>query len=282
MFGIGSMFGIDVEPDIAIRIIAFGFFLFLIGVWQQWRPARQRQPLNQSRLLTNFGLQGINASLYLLVPLSLANVSLFALFNQWGLFNAEMAASLALGLWTRIVISLIVLDISMYWLHRSYHRFSWLWRFHRVHHNDHELSMSTALRTHPIEMLINWSVRALVIFALGMPLIGVLLYEAIIVAMALLIHGNMRWGRVEDWLCWFMVTPKVHARHHYADAFSNPRNFGLVLTLWDRLFGTYARPESDNDLVARVKDHRNQLDGPTLPTQLLAPFRKTANLAVGK
>lgn len=228
------------QPEQLVLLQSFGVGLVLLLVLERLLPARPAA--DGSRTLSNISLQLINAVMIFLLPVGLVASALFALFNQIGLFNQP----LGLGLWTRIAISLLIMDLGMYWLHRAYHHFGFLWRFHRVHHTDQSLDLSTTFRTHPVETLITLSVRAGFILLLGVPLIGVILYEIIVAFTAMFIHSNLRllpaFDRVLGLL---LITPSRHRLHHDLDPALMKSNFGLVLSVWDRLFGTLTTlPES--------------------------------------
>ena len=244
---------VNLEPEILLRLQGFGIVLVLLWILERLLPARVSD--YSKRALVNATLQLINLGLILLVPITLIAAALFALFNQFGVFNL-----IQLGLWTKIVACWLILDLLMYALHRAYHGIGLLWRFHKVHHSDQALDLTTTFRTHPVETLITLLVRAGAIVLLGMPLLGVIIYEIVVCAMALFIHANMRLNRsLDNLLRWILVTPSLHRIHHGADPEEYGSNFGLVISVWDRVFGTLrlehvtadstqiGLPESDRD-----------------------------------
>lgn len=230
---------LNLEPDVLIRLQGFIFALVAMLLFERWLPARPRG--YATRAISNVSLQLINMLLLIGIPLTLTAAALFALFNQFGLFNL-----IKLGLWTKIVLSWLVLDLIMYGLHRAYHGVGFLWRFHRVHHGDPVLDVTTTFRTHPVETLITLLVRAITVVLIGMPLLGVILYEIIVCTMALFIHANIRLHRsLDQIISWILVTPAMHRVHHGPDPVDYGANFGLVISIWDRVFGTFrAQPSS--------------------------------------
>ena len=226
-----DIFSLDFETQYRLYGFIAAAGLFLILEWLV--PARE---LGQNtleagnRMVGNIGLQIINAALALVLPLTLAGIALEALFARAGIFNSAFAAQLHLGLWAKIFICWLILDFVMYWLHRAYHRVGLLWRIHRLHHGDPRLDITTTFRTHPLEMLMTLVVRGIVIFALGMPLLGVITYEIIVATMALFIHSNIRLLPLLDkCLSILFITPNLHRIHH------GQRTPGLQCELW---FGT--------------------------------------------
>jgi len=222
------------QPETAYLLSCFLGAVILIFVLEQLWPRAENS--YGSRATRNIGLLLLNALLKLLLPISLITASLYALYTQFGVLNM-----LKMGLWTKIMIGWLVLDLASYWIHRSYHSFLFLWRFHRVHHSDSVIDVTTPFRTHPIEMLITLGVKALVIVAIGIPFVGVFAYEIILAVMAVWVHANVRVHKgLNTLLSWVLVTPEFHRLHHGLDAGSCKQNYGLVLTVWDRIFGTVA------------------------------------------
>ena len=133
--------------------------------------------------------------------------------------------------WFSVVLSVVALDAVSYFWHRANHRFSWLWRWHLVHHADRAFQVTTALRFHPGELLLSLPVRLLAIAALGLPIMGVLLFELVFGAMNLLVHTNVALPRrMPALVSWLVVTPRMHRLHHARSLTFSNRNFGTVFT----------------------------------------------------
>jgi sterol desaturase/sphingolipid hydroxylase (fatty acid hydroxylase superfamily) len=111
---------------------------------------------------------------------------------------------------------------------------------HRLHHADVDVDVATALRFHPIQMVLSVIVKLGVILALGTPVLAVVLFESLFHIILLFSHANVRIPRsVDRVLRWFVVTPDMHRVHHSAEVAETNSNFGFALPWWDRLFGTY-------------------------------------------
>jgi len=234
------------QPETSFLLRSFIGALVLLFVLEHLLPRTQRA--YAGRGVRNGVLLGVNTLLKLLLPVSLVAASLFALFEQFGVLNM-----IKLGLWTKIVIAWLVLDLFTYWLHRSYHSFDVLWRFHCVHHTDTAVDVTTPFRTHPIEMLLTLCAKAVLIILFGMPLLGVILYEVIVAVMALWVQG-------------------FHRQHHGDTAESCRQNYGLVLTVWDRMFGTVSPGTSEADTATAI---RYNLSGKeSLAGLLVTPFHR--------
>lgn len=180
----------------------------------------------------------------LLAPAGLASVALWAQSHQFGLFNLLDVPLIAAAL-----ISLIALDFLVWVQHVLMHRFDWLWRFHRVHHADPHLDVTTALRFHPGEILLSliWKVAAVLL--LGAPAFAVIIFEMVLNASAQFNHANIALpSHVERLLRRIIVTPDMHRVHHSVEHDEANTNFGFCLSWWDRLFARYrAQPRAGHD-----------------------------------
>ena len=142
-----------------------------------------------------------------------------------------------------IVLSVLLIDLWRYWEHRLYHHVTVLWRLHLVHHSDVAIDFTTAERHHPLESLASTAVMLALVVALGLPAEGIAIYVLIATFSSFVTHANLRLPPALDRaLRWIVVTPAVHRVHHSARSSETDSNFGAVLTLWDRCFGTWTDP----------------------------------------
>ena len=140
------------------------------------------------------------------------------------------------------MVRFLGLDLLSYWVHRAQHT-PILWRFHALHHSDPDVDWSTSVRHHPAEYLAATSVFWFAVLVLRMPAIIVAAHAIAVFALATETHSNVRWpAQLERLLQPVVVTLDLHLVHHSSDPLDLNRNFGAVLSLWDRLFGTYAPP----------------------------------------
>jgi len=184
-----------------------------------------------------------------------------------GLLN-ELGAPLWLG----IPVTVATLDFVSYGWHRANHEIGFLWRFHRVHHADAAYHVSTALRFHPGELLLALPLRLGAILALGAPLVGVVIFEAIFGMANVLEHGNFDLPRrVERLLGFVLVTPALHRRHHSTKRRERDSNYGTILTVWDRAAGTL-RPDTSASQFATGLEELANARSRSLAALLLAPL----------
>ena len=135
--------------------------------------------------------------------------------------------------------ALLLLDYSLYHWHVLLHRLPALWRWHRVHHADKDLDVSTALRFHAIEMLWSLPWRVAQVFLIGVDRVTLDLWRRLTVAEVFFHHANLRLpDAVEARLQCLVVTPRQHGIHHSDVQAHQHANFSSGLALWDRLHGT--------------------------------------------
>lgn len=167
-------------------------------------------------------------------------VALWAGVRGVGAFNV-----MALPLWAEVLASFVLLDFAMWLQHWLTHKVPVLWRLHKVHHADPDLDVSTAIRFHPGEIVFSvfWKAGWVVLLGVSAPVI--VAFEMWLVANAIFNHGNVELPRAFDrFLRRFLVTPDMHFVHHSVLLTEQQSNYGFALTVWDRLFGTYAAESS--------------------------------------
>lgn len=201
--------------------------------------ALQRQPVQIARRWTsNIGLFLIGSAVNaVVIPVGIYT---FALHQPPGPLSR-----LDLPFAAQLLLTFLLLDLWRYWEHRLFHRVALLWRLHLVHHSDTQIDVTTSERHHPLEFLLGIAVMMTLIGALGLPATAVGLYLLAATVITLYSHANLRLpASLDRRLSRLIVTSRVHAVHHSNLQAQTDSNYGSVLTLWDRLFGTYVDPEN--------------------------------------
>lgn len=140
------------------------------------------------------------------------------------------------------VAGFLLLDFLNYAVHRWQHAAPFLWRFHALHHSDPDVDVTTSLRHHPIEYLIAAAIYWLAALVLDVPGTAVSAHALAVFAGAAITHGNIRLPeRLERVLQPVVITLDLHLIHHSVAEEEANSNFGAVLSIWDRVFGTFAR-----------------------------------------
>ncbi|MDB5367302.1 MAG: hypothetical protein JWM77_3229 [Rhodospirillales bacterium] len=221
--------------------------------------ARQRRSAHVGARWAGNLVLYVAGSAMLLLPAVAAAISAFAA-PSWGLLHRldlPQPAALAVGV--------IALDAGLYALHRLSHAVEPLWRLHAVHHSDPHVDVSTTLRQHPFALLLSSFVFAAIVGLLGLPPEAAVLYAAMQTAVTLVAHAELHVpAQLDAMLAHVVVTPRVHHLHHSRRQIETDSNYGELLTLWDRLFGTWRDPRLiDAASIAygldRFNDRRDQL-----------------------
>ena len=158
--------------------------------------------------------------------------------------------------WLKLILSVALVDMTTYWFHRMAHRIPLLWRLHRIHHSDTSVDASTALRAHPIEVLVFGTSNIVAAGLFGLDFIGLGLYFLIVIPVFLLQHTNVQFPRwIDTAFGWIFVTPGYHKVHHEQNQYYTDSNYADIF-VWDRLFGTY-RSKPLNEIVYGLKEFDN-------------------------
>ena len=230
------------EHRSTILQIAFFGVISVLLLWEAAGPRRSGHGSTGLRWLNNCALGALNliAARALLVPALNVGTALFVAERGWGVLNYVGTVY-----WAALMATLVVLDFTAYGLHRAAHVVPLLWRLHRVHHADPQFDFTTGFRFHPLEDAVATLLGAAVIAVLGPPVGAVVLREALVVAHGTFAHANVRlWPRLDRVARVVLVTPDVHRIHHSTLTRETDSNFGIVFSVWDRLFGTYCAQPS--------------------------------------
>lgn len=169
----------------------------------------------------------------------------------------------------QFVVIMFLTDFVQYWLHRTFHRVPWLWRFHAVHHSARSMDWMAGARMHFLEILVLRGTTVLPMYVLGFTESAMNAYILTVYLYSTLIHANLRWrlGAVE----WLLVTPRFHHWHHGIEDEAVDVNFAIHFPLLDRLFGTHHMPDGKWPSGYGVQGH--PVPKGYLP-QFSYPFRK--------
>ncbi|WP_028080318.1 sterol desaturase family protein [Solimonas soli] len=249
---------------LAATALALGILLAGEAPWPR-RAARRRQ-----RWAANIALLMFSALLLALLPVASLGVAAWAQAHGLGLLSAWRPPRGA-----EIALSVVALDLAMYWNHRLMHGPDWLWRLHRVHHSDVEFDATTALRFHPFELLaaLLWKWAAIVL--LGASPLAVLVYESIAGVYALFVHANLHLpARLDRALRPLFVTPDLHRVHHSTAFDEGNCNFGTIFSCWDRCFRSHrAQPRQPHAAMPIGLDHFRDAEAQRLRAMLVQPWR---------
>jgi sterol desaturase/sphingolipid hydroxylase (fatty acid hydroxylase superfamily) len=175
-----------------------------------------------------------------------AAVTVFAAAVTW-LTRADLTAAPgilgtgALPVPAQIMLLLLAQSFVQYWLHRFGHQWPVLWRLHRIHHTDTTLDATTGLRQHPFESVVDYIPFLGLALVLSPSAAAVLGFFLLTFVFAIFTHITPALvpERLDRALSAIIMTPRLHQLHHSTWQPETDTNFGNVLVIWDRLFGTF-------------------------------------------
>ena len=138
-------------------------------------------------------------------------------------------------------LMLLIADFPRYWMHRAFHKFTPMWRFHAVHHSPHRLYWLNVGRFHPVEKAIQYSVDALPFALVGVSVEVLGAYFVFYAINGFFQHSNCRVSLGP--LNYIVSGPELHRWHHSELARESDSNFGNNLIVWDLVFGTRFLPK---------------------------------------
>lgn len=161
-------------------------------------------------------------------------------FFAWAVkldFQATVAAQ---PLWLQFFEILFVVDLVSYWLHRAFHTFPWMWKFHAIHHSSLHMDWLASSRSHIVDVLLNRTLGFVPVFILGFAPPAIYAYLVFVSFHAVYIHANVnhRWPGLR----WVFATPEFHHWHHTSDDEGIDKNFAVFLSFIDWMFGTAYLP----------------------------------------
>lgn len=256
-----------------IRLTLSLTMLFALLLWESWRPffaffaAKSRERL--THIVRNLAMGLLNVLLVALIFWALWGKS--AAWSDQG--NYGLLHRVDMPLWLHAGLAILLLDVWTYWWHRANHRLSFLWRFHRMHHSDPSMDVSTARRFHPGEMIISSILRVPLIALFGIFLWELVIYELLMALVVDFHHANIGLNpRADRCIRLALVTPAMHKVHHSRIKDETDSNYTSLLSLWDRVFRSF-RLRSEPAEISIGLDDWSDAANQTLPGMLTTPLK---------
>jgi sterol desaturase/sphingolipid hydroxylase (fatty acid hydroxylase superfamily) len=261
---------LDQHPLLRMAILVAGllFFWVIEGSIPLLGLLYKKSKLRHATV--NFGFTIIHLVIHTFLAVLIIQLSDWCLQQQFGIvywLNAGITGS--------IVIVFLALDFFGGWLvHFTEHKVAFLWRFHVIHHADNNVDVTTGLRHHPGESVLRGLFFFIGIIVSGAPMYAVMIFQTILILATAFTHANIRLPKwLDETLSYVLISPNMHKVHHHWKQPYTDSNYGAVLSVWDRLLGTFKKLDPSRIRYGLDRFYPNEQDENFM--QLLkSPFTK--------
>ncbi|MCK9620003.1 MAG: sterol desaturase family protein [Methylobacter sp.] len=223
------------EELFSLAIVAF----LLLLVMEKVKPYRNfPQKIYKESFVTNTTAFLVNN----LILTALRASSLFLIAQQFSSYG--LLGNLESGP-VKWLLAFILFDLAIYIWHVASHKYEFLWRFHKIHHSDKSFNVSTGFRFHVFDLLLEIVYKSILVVVIGVNAYLVLSIEIIELFFIFFHHANLR-VPYEEAISYVFITPSLHRTHHSKLRTEHDSNYGIVLSLWDRIFRTRKKLVPEN------------------------------------
>ena len=228
-------------------LIAISLFVWILEIVFPWRK-------EQSVFRKDFWLDGFYMFFNFFI-FSIAISGFYMLlqvgFSDIGITNKSIAliAPSTWPLWLQLLVFFIILDFVQWFTHTLLHKYSFLWKFHKVHHSVKEMGFAAHLRYHWMENIFYKPLKTFAVMILfGFEPEQAYIVHFIAITIGHFNHANIKitWGPLK----YIINNPVMHLQHHAYDVPEGRYgvNFGISLSLWDYIFKTNYIPEDSGTI----------------------------------
>jgi len=213
-------------PDASmIRFPLFLSGLIVFLIFEIAAPYRPAAVSKKKRWVINLAMTGFNTIVISLIfSASIASTIDYVTARRLGILNLA-----DLPYCVKILAVVIFMDFMLYVWHLLNHEIPFLWRFHRVHHCDLNMDVSTATRFHLGELAISAVIKISVIFFLGADFSAILIFESLVVTATQFHHSSLKTPAWLESLLWMVfVPPSMHRIHHSVKIKERNTNYGVI------------------------------------------------------
>ena len=215
------------EALFGLAILAF----LVLLVMEKVKPYRDfPQKINKESFVTNTTAVLVNNLILTVLRAS----SLFLVAQQFAAYGLLGGLENGPVKW---VLAFVFFDLAIYLWHVASHKNEFLWRFHKIHHSDKSFNVSTGFRFHVFDLLLEIVYKSIFVVVIGVNAYLVLSIEIIELFFIFFHHANLRVPN-EEAISQVIITPSLHRAHHSTLRKEHDSNYGIVLSVWDRIFGT--------------------------------------------
>ena len=227
-------------------------FLALFWAWESWRPFFQTGREVRIRHAGRNLILAIGNTVILAVSFGALTVivATWVAKNDFGLLNLISLPGPA-----EFVLGILALDCWFYIWHRANHRIPFLWKFHRVHHSDPNMDVTTATRFHLGEHIGASILRLGIICIVGLNVWHIVAYEVAVIAATQFHHANISLGRWDRIVRILIVTPDMHKVHHSREQPETDSNYSTIFSIWDRLARSFRMRQNPDSIEFGLREY---------------------------
>ncbi|MEO6035616.1 MAG: sterol desaturase family protein [Verrucomicrobiota bacterium] len=219
------------------------FFPFFVGGRDQWLKRGRHGLINLAIGIVNALVTGVIFSKVWL------SATTWAAENNLGILRW-----IHLPVWTQWVAAVLMLDAWTYFWHRLNHVVPFFWQFHKFHHVDRSMDVTTASRFHAVEIIFSSILRVPILLLIGCAIEQLALYELFLFGVVQFHHANVALPeRIDRSLRMVIVTPFIHKVHHSVAVTERDSNYSSLFSWWDRLFRTFRRSRDPRKITFGVE-----------------------------
>ncbi|MGY8767741.1 MAG: sterol desaturase family protein [Pirellulales bacterium] len=243
--------------------------LSIFWIWETWAPLFQWQQSRVKHAVHNLLITFLNSAV-----MAVCFSAVTVLMVTWSAeTNTGLLHQITLPTEAELILGLLLLDVWMYLWHRANHVIPFLWCFHRMHHSDNQMDVTSATRFHLCEHLISATLRLGLILLLGLSVSHLVVYHALMVFTTQFHHANISLGRFDKWVRLVIVSPDMHKVHHSREQVETDSNYSVVLSIWDRIGRTFQLRDDPNTIEFGLDDY-DEPKWQTVWGMLKTPWRK--------
>lgn len=214
-----------------VLLPAVGLLFVVLLVLETIKPYRRfGARIAKSSIITNTSAFLFNNIILTVLSAS----SLFFIAQQFAGYGLLSGMENGVLKW---LLCFVLFDLAIYLYHYASHHSNFLWRFHKIHHSDKSLNVTTGFRFHVFDLFIEIIYKCFFVITLGVEAYVVLSLEVIRLFFILFHHANISF-KYDHLLSYVIITPELHRVHHSTKRSEHDSNYGIALSIWDLMFGT--------------------------------------------
>lgn len=255
-------------------LLGASILIYLAEIAFPWRK-------NQSLIREHFWLDIFylfwNYFLFSLIAYNALSMVAVEAFNDFiGLFGISNLVAIQVGSlpgWSQLLLIFLLRDFMQWNIHRLYHHVGWMWEFHKVHHSTKEMGFAALLRYHWMENILYRTLEYIPLAMIGFGISDFFIVHIFTLVAGQIGHANLNipLGKLK----YIFNGPQMHLWHHakeLPESHPNGFNYGITLSVWDYIFGTYYWPSNDENLPVGLPDEEKFPED--FVGQNIEPFRR--------